>query len=48
MIYYEWMVIDMKRTIYNDLMNWKKKQHKKPLIIKGARQVGNNVKLEIM
>ncbi len=40
MIYYEWMVIDMKRTIYNDLMNWKKKQHKKPLIIKGARQVG--------
>ena len=48
MIYYGWMVIDMKRTIYNDLMNWKKKQHKKPLIIKGARQVGNNVKLEIM
>ena len=40
MIYYGWMVIDMKRTIYNDLMNWKKKQHKKPLIIKGARQVG--------
>ena len=34
------MVTDMKRTIYNDLMNWKKKQHKKPLIIKGARQVG--------
>ena len=38
----------MKRIIYNDLIEWKNKKVKKPLIIKGARQVGNNVKLEIM
>ena len=30
----------MKREIYNDLVNWKNKSDKKPLIIKGARQVG--------
>lgn len=30
----------MKRTIYNDLIQWKNKSTKKPLIIKGARQTG--------
>lgn len=30
----------MKRKILNDLMKWKEKTQKKPLIIKGARQVG--------
>lgn len=30
----------MKRKILNDLMKWKDNLHKKPLIIKGARQVG--------
>ena len=40
MIYYVWMVIVMKRIIYNDLIEWKNKKVKKPLIIKGARQVG--------
>ena len=30
----------MKRIIYNDLIEWKNKKVKKPLIIKGARQVG--------
>ncbi len=30
----------MKRKILNDLMKWKENPHKKPLIIKGARQVG--------
>ena len=34
------MVIVMKRIIYNDLIEWKNKKVKKPLIIKGARQVG--------
>lgn len=33
----------MKRKIFDDLMKWKKQSNKKPLIIKGARQVGNNV-----
>lgn len=30
----------MKRQIENDLIKWKKNPHKKPLIIKGSRQVG--------
>ena len=30
----------MKRNIYNKLLNWKQTQSKKPLILKGARQVG--------
>lgn len=34
------MVIHMKRTIMNDLIKWKNNKQKKPLIIKGARQVG--------
>lgn len=30
----------MKRTAYNQLLAWKQKENRKPLIIKGARQVG--------
>lgn len=30
----------MKRKIWNDLLSWKNKSPRKPLIIKGARQVG--------
>lgn len=33
----------MKRKVFDDLMKRKKQSNKKPLIIKGARQVGNNV-----
>jgi len=34
------MVLNMKRDIDNDLIKWKKSQRRKPLIIRGARQVG--------
>lgn len=30
----------MKRTLYNDLINWKNAPNRKPLILQGARQVG--------
>ena len=30
----------MKRTIMADLKKWKEKKNRKPLILKGARQVG--------
>ena len=30
----------MKRQIYNELMVWKNKKDRKPLVILGARQVG--------
>ena len=30
----------MKRKIYNNLMEWKKSESRKPLILQGARQVG--------
>lgn len=30
----------MKRTLYNELVNWKKRADRKPLILNGARQVG--------
>lgn len=30
----------MKRSIYSHLKQWKKKKHRRPLILKGARQVG--------
>lgn len=34
------LVIEMKRRIMNDLVSWKTKKERKPLIIDGARQVG--------
>lgn len=33
-------VIGMKRELYNDLIIWKKRPDRKPLILNGARQVG--------
>ena len=30
----------MKRKIYQDLLNWKNSDDRKPLILQGARQVG--------
>ena len=30
----------MKRIAYEGLLKWKSKQNRKPLLIKGARQVG--------
>lgn len=30
----------MKRDIIDDLMNWRNKPHRKPIILRGARQVG--------
>lgn len=30
----------MQRLLMNELINWKNKRHRKPLIIRGARQVG--------
>lgn len=30
----------MQRYIYDDLLKWKQKEGRKPLIINGARQVG--------
>ena len=38
----------MRRKVDEFLEDWKKSEGKYPLIIKGARQIGNNVKLEIM
>ena len=33
--------IDMERTIYKELISWKNKTDRKPLVLNGARQVGN-------
>ena len=30
----------MKRTLYNQLVEWKNSSARKPLILEGARQVG--------
>ena len=30
----------MERTAYQELVNWKNKKNRKPLIVNGARQVG--------
>jgi hypothetical protein len=30
----------MKRSLYQDLLRWKQSEHRKPLILQGARQVG--------
>ena len=40
--------IMLKRKAYDRLIRWKNQDHKKALCIIGARQIGNNVKLEIM
>lgn len=35
-----YLILTMKRTAYNLLLDWKNNPNKKPLIIQGARQVG--------
>jgi predicted AAA+ superfamily ATPase len=37
----------MKRDIYKDLMNWKNSKRRKPLILKGARQIGKTYILKV-
>ena len=34
---------DMKRKIYDQLLEWKSQEHHKPLILNGVRQCGNQV-----
>lgn len=36
----------MRRYLYKDLLNWKKRDDRKPLIINGARQVGKTYLLQ--
>ncbi|MCG2678279.1 AAA family ATPase, partial [bacterium] len=36
----------MKRNIWNNLIKWKNKKDRKPLILKGARQVGKTYILQ--
>ncbi|MBF0103744.1 MAG: ATP-binding protein [Deltaproteobacteria bacterium] len=36
----------MRRTIYQDLLGWKRAKARKPLILKGARQVGKTYSLK--
>ena len=38
----------MERKAMNDLIEWKNSKNRKPLLLYGARQVGNNVNLYIM
>ena len=32
--------MDVERSVINDLLQWKQSKHRKPLILKGVRQVG--------
>jgi uncharacterized protein len=36
----------MERYVYNDLISWKEKQRRKPLLLRGARQVGKTWLIE--
>jgi hypothetical protein len=36
----------MKRDIYNDLLAWKSSSQRKPLLVRGARQVGKTYILQ--
>lgn len=38
--------MELKRNIYQELTNWSKKKNKKPLILKGARQVWKSFVIE--
>ncbi len=38
----------LKRKIDSYLKEWKNNPNHMPLIVKGARQIGNNAKLKIM
>ena len=41
-------VISLERNAIENLMEWKASEERKAMVLKGVRQVGNNVKLEIM
>ena len=38
--YSEGMVICLKRNAIQNLINWKSSEERKPMVLKGARQVG--------
>lgn len=38
----------MKQNAILKLVQWKNSPERKPMVLRGARQVGNNVKLRIM
>lgn len=40
------MIIQMERTLINDLVQWKEKENRKPLILKGVRQCGKTYLLK--
>ncbi len=39
-LYQERMVIALKRNAINDLIKWKRSEERKPMVLRGARQVG--------
>ena len=41
-------MISLERNAIENLMEWKASEERKAMVLKGDRQVGNNVKLEIM
>ena len=41
-------VISLERNAIENLMEWKASEERKAMVLKGVRQVGNNVKLEII
>ena len=41
-------VISLERNAIENLMEGKASEERKAMVLKGVRQVGNNVKLEIM
>ena len=40
------LLINMKRKIYEELVKWKDKHDRLPLIVRGARQVGKSYSIE--
>ncbi len=36
----EWRCVRLNRTLMKDLVSWKSKRNRKPLILQGTRQVG--------
>ena len=40
------MVFEMKREITKELIDWKNRTNRKPLIVRGARQVGKTYTIE--
>jgi len=38
----------MKRSLYSDLLKWKKSEKRKPLLLQGARQVGKTYLINIL